>query len=48
MTTKLMDMSKEEKIEYLQNVDLASTDFEVKITDFGLSKLIPAKSSKMT
>ena len=37
-TTLLMDMPKAEKKEFLKNVDLLTTEFEIKIADFGLSK----------
>ena len=37
-TTYLMDMLKEEKTAFLRNISLDKADFEVKITDFGLSK----------
>ena len=42
-----MDLPKEQKKKFLQNVDLDNTDFQVKIADFGLSKSIPKKESKM-
>ena len=34
----LMEISKEKKKKFLEEVDLTSTPFEVKITDYGLSK----------
>ena len=37
MTTRLMDMSKAEKTQFLQEVDLETTEFYIKITDFGMS-----------
>jgi len=37
-TTYLMDMLKGEKTAFLKNINLEKADFEVKITDFGLSK----------
>jgi len=33
-----MDLLPEERKQFLQNVDLENTDFQVKIADFGLSK----------
>ena len=42
-----MDMPKDEKKLFLKNVDLLTTDFEVKLADFGLSKQLNEKSNKM-
>ena len=39
-TSFLMDMPKEQKLSFLQNVDLMNVDFEVKLADFGLSKKV--------
>ena len=33
-----MDMDKQQKTNFLRNLDLLTTDFEIKIADFGLSK----------
>jgi len=35
---KLLQMTKAEKRKFLKNVDLDSTNFEIKIADFGFSK----------
>jgi len=45
-TTYLMDMQKDEKKAFLRNVDLTTTDFEIKIADFGLSKKVKSKEDK--
>ena len=37
-TKMLIDMTKDEKNNYLRDVDLNVTDFEIKIADFGLAK----------
>jgi len=47
MTTTLMDMEKDEKKRYLADVDLETTEFQVKIADFGLSKRLEEKNQKM-
>ena len=39
----LMNMSKEEKKRFLRHVDLNTTNFEVKIADFGFSKKLKQK-----
>ena len=43
----LIDMTKDEKNNYLRDVDLNVTDFEIKIADFGLAKQLTDKSEKM-
>ena len=47
-TVELMDLSKEEKIDFLKTVDLENTDFEVKIADFGLSARCASRSEKLS
>jgi len=42
-----MDMSIKEKKEFLENVDLEVADFEIKISDFGFSKLLVQKDNTM-
>ena len=42
-----MDMSPENKKEFLKNVDLLKTDFEVKIADFGLAKQLKSMKNKL-
>ena len=46
-TTYLMDLPPEEKKEFLKNVDLLDTDFQVKIADFGLSRKVESKNAKL-
>ena len=42
-----MDMPKDKKKEFLKNVDLDQTDFQVKLADFGLSKRVSWRESQM-
>ena len=42
-TNNLMNMTKEEKKKFLHNIDLAKTNFEIKIADFGFSKKLRTK-----
>jgi len=46
-TTLLMDMPKDSKKRYLENVDLLTQDFDVKFVDFGLSKQLHSENDKM-
>lgn len=40
---RLLSLSKEKKKEFLTNVDLTTTPFEIKIADFGFSKKLKNK-----
>lgn len=42
-TERLMGLSSDKKKEFLRNVDLATTRFEIKIADFGYSKKLKNK-----
>ena len=41
-----MDMTKDEKYKFLENVDLRNTEFQIRIADFGLSKAVNEKEGK--
>ena len=47
-TSEFIDMEKEDKFEYLKNVDLTTTEFQVKIADFGLSTKLEKTESRLT
>ena len=40
-------MDYDQKETYLKNVDLMTNDFEIKITDFGLSKKLTNMNNKL-
>ena len=46
-TTKLMNMNKEDKLEFLKNVDLEKTSFQIKIADYGLSEKVQELEGRM-
>ena len=41
-----MDMPAEEKNKFLKDIDLETTEFQIKIDDFGLSKKINDKEDR--
>lgn len=44
MSEKLLQMTKEQKKMYMKNVDLRTTNFQIKIADFGFSKKLKNKA----